>query len=182
LFRHFELELFVPQEHVAAAAAFIADVLKVCDGTSREPAPEQAERLRSIGMLDDLRSLSGVFTHHYPVCVRRILRDETLISMASGDDPAWYSFSFITLQQPRDAFRQMADFLASATARLFRARLHWGKYFPLGSEHTHAAYPRLPEFIAICRRFDPHGVFQNDFTRRVLSWEPPESNAEGAVC
>jgi FAD/FMN-containing dehydrogenase len=180
LFRHFELELFVPQEHVAAAAAFFAEVLKVCDGAAREPAAEQAALAESIGMLEELRAQHGVYTHHYPVCVRRILRDESLLSMASGNEPAWYSFSFITLQQPQDGFRQMADFLAAAATRLFRARLHWGKYFPLGSEHTRAAYPRLPEFVDICRRFDPHGVFQNDFTRRVLSMDPPE--AESGSC
>lgn len=172
LFRHFEMEVFVPQEHVAAAAAFLAEVLKVCDGAESEPAAEQARLLESIGMLDDLRSLHGTYTHQYPVCIRRILRDDTLISMACGEDAAWYSFSLITLQQPQDAFRNMADFVARSMSQLFRARLHWGKYFPLDRRWTEQAYPRLNEFTDICRRFDPHGVFQNDFTRRVLPGQP----------
>lgn len=168
LFRHFEMELFVPREHVVQAAALIKEILDVCDGRNGEPSPPQAELLQSAGLLDELRSLRGVFTHHYPVCVRRILRDDTLISMASGNDDAWYSFSFITLSRSTDDFRRMADFLATATARLFRARLHWGKYFPLSHERVRAAYPRLDEFTAVCRRFDPNGVFQNRATRRLL--------------
>ena len=172
LFRHFEMEVFVPQEHVAAAAAFLAEVLKVCDGAESGPAAEQGRLLESIGMLDELRALQGVYTHQYPVCIRRILRDDTLISMASGEEEAWYSFSLITLQQPQDAFRSMADFVARSMSLLFRARLHWGKYFPLDRQLTEQAYPRLGEFADICRRFDPHGVFQNDFTRRVLPEQP----------
>lgn len=167
LFRHFEMELFVPGEHVTAAARMIAEVLKVCDGIE-EPAAEEASALQSIGLLNELRGLRGTYTHHYPICVRRVLRDDTLISMSSGDDEAWYSFSLITLRRPTDDFRGMADFLANVVSRLFRGRLHWGKYFPLDAAYARSAYPCLPEFFEICRRYDPHGVFQNDFTRRVL--------------
>ncbi len=181
LFRHFEMEVFVPREHVGSASAFLAEVLKVCDGAEAEPAAEQARMLESIGMLDELRALRGVFTHHYPICVRRILRDETLISMASGEDEAWYSFSLITLQQPRDAFRTMADFVARSMSRLFRGRAHWGKYFPLDREAALAAYPRLGEFAAICRRIDPHGVFQNDFTRSVLGGPAMERRSDSGT-
>jgi hypothetical protein len=169
LFRHLEMEVFVPADHLHAATRFVAQVLQVVDGAADEPNKEAAALLDGIGLRDRLGELRGTFTHHYPICIRRILRDDTLISMASGNDDAWYSLSFITLQEPRDAFYGLADFLAESMTRLFRARLHWGKYFPLGGEHARAAYPRLGEFAAVCRRYDPHGVFQNEFTRHVLS-------------
>ena len=55
-----------------------------------------------------------------------------------------------------------------AMTQLFDAHAHWGKYFPLGPADVAAAYPRLAEFRALCNRVDPHGVFRNEFTSRVL--------------
>jgi xylitol oxidase len=52
--------------------------------------------------------------------------------------------------------------------RLFPARLHWGKYFPLSNLDIEGVYPRLPEFRALCRQVDPNGVFRNEFTERVI--------------
>jgi hypothetical protein len=122
-------------------------------------------------LLEDLQVLCGVFTHHYPIWTRRVLPDETMLSMSSGGDESWYAFSFITLEEPRDGFRAMAEYLARSMAQLFGARPHWGKYFPLDEDAVRSLYPRLDEFDEICRRFDPHGVFQNDFTRRMLGRE-----------
>ncbi|MFO1096018.1 MAG: D-arabinono-1,4-lactone oxidase [Planctomycetaceae bacterium] len=167
LFRHMEIEMFVPRRHLAAAIEHIRAVVTVCDG-SADPDPQVAARLQAAGLLDGLLGIRGVFTHHYPICTRRVLCDDTLISMASGEGEDWYAFSFITLEQPRDGFRKMAEYLAHSMRQLFGARPHWGKYFPLGTEEVCSVYPQLAEFDAICRRFDPHGVFQNDFTRQVL--------------
>lgn len=170
LFRHLEIELFVPQAHVHEAARHVRAVLTICDG-SAELEPGVSEQLQAAGLLDDLLSLRGVFTHHYPICTRRVLPDATLMSMSSGGGEPWYAFSFITLQEPRDGFQQMAAYLARSMAQQFGARPHWGKYFPLDEDSVRALYPRLEEFDDICRRFDPHSVFQNDFTRRILGRE-----------
>lgn len=167
LFRHMEIELFVPRRHVTAAAEHIRAVLTVCDG-SQELDADSSERLRNAGLLDDLLAIRGAFTHHYPICTRRVFCDDTLLSMSAGDGEDWYAFSFITLEQPRDGFRKMADYLAHSMHRLFGARPHWGKYFPLTADEVRSLYPRLPDFDAVCRSFDPRGVFQNDFTRRIL--------------
>lgn len=167
LFRHFEIEVFVPRRHVAAAAEHIRVVLTVCDG--REDIDSQhTRRLQEAGLLEGLNALRGIYTHHYPVCIRRVLSDETLLSMSTGDGEDWYAFSFISLEQPRDAFREFADYLGHSMAQLFGARPHWGKYFPLDGATTRSLYPRLAEFDAVCRRYDPEGVFQNEFTRRIF--------------
>ena len=171
LFRHFEIEVFVPRQHVAAAAEHVQAVLTVCDGTD-ELSPQQSQRLADAGLLEELLAIRGTYTHHYPICIRRVFSDDTLISMSSGESGDWYAFSLISLEQPRDAFRAFADYLARSMAQLFGARPHWGKYFPLDGETTRSLYPRLEEFDAICRRFDPRGVFQNHFTRKVLGREP----------
>ena len=168
LFRHLELEAFVSKEHVTEAARFMEAVLKQADGTAVTLSDDIADRLRQAGLLEEFNALQGVFTHHYPVCFRRILRDDTLVSMASGISEWWYSISFITYVQPREPFYQMARFIAKATVALFAGRIHWGKWFPLDSEAIEQMYPEIHTFRDICRDFDPNGVFQNTFTERIL--------------
>ena len=125
-------------------------------------------RLKTIGSLEDVESLRGTFTQHYPICFRRVLPDDTLISMASGSDEDWFSISFLTYVEPRDAFFHMATFLAHSMSCLFNARIHWGKWFPLDADHIDRQYPAMETFREVCRRFDPRGVFRNRFVREKL--------------
>jgi hypothetical protein len=120
--------------------------------------------------------LQGSYTHHYPICLRRMCPDETLISMCSpldsnNDGKDWYAISFITYVQPRDPFVAMARILAKAASQLFDARPHWGKHNPLSSAEVEHLYPRLTEFRDISRRLDPRGVFQNDYVQSALGLE-----------
>ena len=50
----------------------------------------------------------------------------------------------------------------------FQPRPHWGKLFTIPPAQLHAAYERLPDFVALSRKFDPHGAFHNDFLNRNL--------------
>src|SRR6267378_2356152 len=45
----------------------------------------------------------------------------------------------------------------------FHARPHWGKLFTMAPAHLDSLYEKLPEFMALSRRFDPAGKFHNDF-------------------
>jgi xylitol oxidase len=45
----------------------------------------------------------------------------------------------------------------------FQARPHWGKLFTMPPEQLHVHYKKLPEFIALTKKFDPIGKFRNDF-------------------
>lgn len=45
----------------------------------------------------------------------------------------------------------------------FRPRPHWGKLFTLSPAVLDSEYEKLPEFIALSRKFDPAGKFRNDF-------------------
>jgi D-arabinono-1,4-lactone oxidase/FAD binding domain len=165
LFKHLEIEIFVPARHVRAAAAFVQNVLQVFDGG--EVNEQVGNSLGAIGALDELVRRRGTFTHHYAVTFRQVLPDDTLISMSSGAE-TWYAISFITYVEPRDAFYSMAAFLASSMAALFDARLHWGKFFPSNRDAVERAYPNVPTFRALCRAVDPRGVFRNEFVDRVL--------------
>jgi xylitol oxidase len=45
----------------------------------------------------------------------------------------------------------------------FQARPHWGKLFTMSPQRLHSHYKKLPEFIALTKKFDPNGKFRNDF-------------------
>lgn len=172
LFRHLEIEIFVPASAVRPAAHFVRQALTVFDGGEFDPAG--ATELKRHGLLGDLLDQRGVLTFHYPVTFRRVLPDDTLISPTADAAEPWYAISFITYVEPRDAFFRLASFLARSMTALFGARLHWGKYMP--PEHISTdAYPHLAEFRRICRRTDPHGVFRNGFVKRVLGFGAMES-------
>lgn len=47
----------------------------------------------------------------------------------------------------------------------FGARPHWGKVFTLGPQQLSSLYPRMNDFRALVRRYDPHGKFTNAFLR-----------------
>lgn len=166
LFRHLETELFVPARHLRAATAFVRATLDVFAGTDTDlsPVPEGEWR-------DELLRHRATFTFHYPVTFRRVLPDDTILSMTAGVTEPWYAISFITYVEPREPFLALAAFLSKSMAQLFDARAHWGKHFPLDHADVVASYPRLAEFRALCDRVDPHGVFRNPFVSRVLFGE-----------
>jgi len=90
--------------------------------------------------------------------------------MSSGSDESYYAISFLTYVEPRTNFYRYADFLARSLTRLYDARLHWGKYYPLTDDEIAHLYPRLDEFRETCQRSDPLGVFRNNFAERVLGF------------
>lgn len=130
LFRHLELELFVPREHLRDATLWVTKILKLADGQEVELTDTERNQLRSINLEDELSELQGSYTHHYPICFRRILADETMISMTCGisanDSPEWYSISLITYVEPRDQFLKLVTFLAKSLVTSHGARIHWG--------------------------------------------------------
>ena len=112
LFRHLELEAFVDRSCVIEAASFVKDILQYADNSNHQLSELTIERLQKAQLLDSLSSIKGRFTHHYPICFRRIMPDDTLISMASGTSEDWYAISFITYQEPRDEFHGIGNFFS----------------------------------------------------------------------
>ena len=171
LFRHLEMEIFVPRRHLESALNFVKEILRVAGDAGYEPSLGARDRILDLGMREALDDIRGSYSHHYPICVRRVRPDDTLISMASCHGIAeqdWYAISLITLTEPRLPFQEVACFLAAAMAPLFRARLHWGKWFPFSRALVEAGHPGLPAFRATCAEFDPKGVFRNAFLRTTI--------------
>jgi alditol oxidase len=48
----------------------------------------------------------------------------------------------------------------------FHARPHWGKLFTVSPERLRASYEKLPDFIELSKKYDPHGKFRNDFLNK----------------
>ena len=171
LFRHMEMELFVPCARLRTALDFVAEVLRAADDRAHEVSPRVRARIERLGALDAFERMRGTYVHHYPICVRRVQPDDTLISMASChgmEEQDWYAISFITYSEPRAPFERVARFLAEAMAAHFDARPHWGKWFPLDAAQVERSYRGLAAFRAACEDFDPRGVFRNAFVRGAL--------------
>jgi xylitol oxidase len=45
----------------------------------------------------------------------------------------------------------------------FKARPHWGKLFTVPPSELHAIYKKLPDFVQLSKKYDPHGKFRNEF-------------------
>ena len=174
-FRHIEIELFVPRDQLADALRFTHEVIKVAVGKDSTLSANNQRRIEGLGMQDALAGLHDQYCHHYPICVRRVLPDDTLISMASGGEQDWYALSFISYANParRAGFFLFANFMAQSMSQLFHARPHWGKVCPLEANALTSLYPRFDDFRTVCNTLDSQGVFQNDWTAALLEADGP---------
>jgi L-gulono-1,4-lactone dehydrogenase len=170
LFRHIEIEVFVRRSRLPEAMRFIRDVLECLADPGWSAGAATRELLAQVEMSQQLAELSGSYVHHYPICIRRVLPDDTLISMASGGEEASYAISFISYSRPaeRAGFLGFAQFVSLSMARLFAARPHWGKVCPLDAATVAELYPNLAKFRALCREVDPQRRFQNRWTAETL--------------
>ena len=50
----------------------------------------------------------------------------------------------------------------------FHPKPHWGKLFTTPAQQLHLEYAKLPDFLALCNKFDPQGKFRNEFLNRNL--------------
>lgn len=171
-FQHEEMELFVAENQLVDAVDMLQCVLEVF-GTKAVSNDTRA-RVEKLKLGDGLLTKSGRYVHHYPVIIRRVLPDETLISMAASTTNPIYSISLFTYTPPgkRQRFYELCDTLARTLRSRLDARLHWGKHFPLAFADIAPLYPEMETFRALCHRNDPQGVFRNDYTDRVLSLSP----------
>jgi alditol oxidase len=48
----------------------------------------------------------------------------------------------------------------------FQVRPHWGKLFTIPPEQLKASYEKLPDFLELTKKYDPHGKFRNEFLNK----------------
>jgi len=181
LFRHVEIELFVQRPQLTDAMFYLQKVL-VISGSADEVLDDELQmQLQHSGCAKQLENMRGKYVHHYPICVRRILPDDTLISMASSvgadsfekdetSNDAWYSITLTNYHrgQTRAPFENLPEFIAISMAKLFRARPHWGKLSPLKAADVVQLYPGFNRFKQVCDTVDPERFFGNRWTRQLL--------------
>jgi len=169
-FRHEEMELFVRESQLPTAVEVLRAAVDVFAGEAESISEPVAAMLRSHNLYDDLMSHRGTYVQHYPLFFRRLLRDDTLISMGADAPEPLYSISVFTYLAPdkRRAYDTFCAWLARCMSMLFDARPHWGKHFPLAAAAVARICPGLPTFRQICRAHDLNGVFRNAYSERVL--------------
>ncbi|MEE1544826.1 MAG: D-arabinono-1,4-lactone oxidase, partial [Alphaproteobacteria bacterium] len=174
-FRHIEIEVFVRRDKLVDALRFAQETIKVAGGRESTLSADNQQRIEGLGMQEALAELHDQYCHHFPICVRRVLPDDTLISMASGAGEDWYALSFISYARParRAGFSLFASFMARSMSRLFHARPHWGKVCPLEANELTSLYPKFNAFRTVCNTLDPQGVFQNGWTAALLEADGP---------
>jgi L-gulonolactone oxidase len=169
-FRHEEMEIFVRQPELAHAMDFLRAAIEAFSQVDSPARETLRAYLADAGIEDDVGAIAGSYVHHYPLFCRRVLPEDTMISMASSIDEPIYSISIFTYDAPtrREPYYAFCSVLARTLLKLVGARCHWGKHMPLEYADIAPLYPQLEEFRALCRRHDPNGVLRNGYTVRVL--------------
>ena len=118
--------------------------------------------------VDALHALAAVRDRIAPVLqvaeIRTIAADELWLSPCYRRETAAFHFTWVP--DPPAVLPVLA--LIEERLAPFGARPHWGKVFTVGPAELRARYPRLPDFQALARHYDPAGKFANDFVRRHL--------------
>ena len=89
---------------------------------------------------------------------------------AIAADTLWLSPCFdqpcitihFTWKQDWPAVRKLLPVIEKELAP-FEARPHWGKLFTISPKVLQSRYKKLPDFIQLAKKFDPHGKFRNEF-------------------
>jgi FAD/FMN-containing dehydrogenase len=174
LYRHVEMETFVPAAHLGEALELVRELTETfsAGGLKARPLPAHIEALlkRVPEAMNEL-GWSGSYTNRYFIVCRRIHQDDALISMTSGTAGDYYSVSVFSYRPGDPSFARYCRVLALCLTSLYGARLHWGKLFPLTHEAVERMYPaHLDRFRQICARYDQDGVFRNAYAQRVLGF------------
>ncbi|GLW10991.1 putative xylitol oxidase [Microtetraspora sp. NBRC 13810] len=115
-----------------------------------------------------LRALDGVRDRIAPVLqiseIRTVAADDLWLSPCHREDCVAVHFTWV---KDTAAVTPVIGLLEERLAP-FEARPHWGKLFATPPGVLRSRYPRLADFQALTRRYDPAGKFGNDFLERHL--------------
>ncbi len=113
--------------------------------------------------LDSLRRAAPDFADRLMVSeIRSVAADELWMSPHYGRDSIAFHFTWHAGDNDR-AVRAVEAALGS-----FSPRPHWGKVFHADSFSVADSYEMFDDFVDMAYRFDPHGVFRNQWWERVL--------------
>jgi alditol oxidase len=115
---------------------------------------------------DALRSLADRIAPLLQISeIRTVAADDLWLSPAYGGDVLALHFTWLPDEPGVRALLPRIE----AALRPYEPRPHWGKLFTADAEQIEAGYPRLDDFRALVRRFDPRGAFRNDYLDRTVA-------------
>jgi xylitol oxidase len=97
--------------------------------------------------------------------IRTVAADDLWLSPACGGDVMALHFTWLPDEPAVRAVLPAVE----AALRPFGARPHWGKLFTTGADELERLYPRMADFRALVRRYDPRGAFRNDYLDRTVA-------------
>ncbi len=103
--------------------------------------------------------------------IRTVAADDLWLSPSYRRDSVAIHF---TLVPDTDAVTPVIAAVEEVLAP-YAARPHWGKLFCTDPAVVRGLYERMPDFVALRRRYDPTGMFRNDLLDRYLSGEDADS-------
>jgi hypothetical protein len=168
-FRHVEMEIFVPEPHIRETYKTIREIVDWFAGTSHELSLELKHKLSQAGLLEKVLQVHGKYTLHYTIFFRKVFPDDSMIGLTAGHQN-YYAMGFFTYhkESKRAGYYLFTETMAHVLNKFYHARLHWGKHFPLTHQDVGHLYPEMEKFKSVCKKTDPHGVFQNDFTKKIF--------------
>ena len=98
-----------------------------------------------------------------PIEVRWVAPDDALLSPAGGRETC-----YIAVHQYEGMVWEPYFRACEAVFDRYQGRPHWGKRHFQTAETLRTRYPEWDRFAEVRRRFDPTGVFANDYVNRVL--------------
>lgn len=106
------------------------------------------------------------FTVPFPIETRVVAADDAFLSTASGRDSGFVAVHMFEGMEWRPYFQGVAAIMDE-----LGGRPHWGKRHFHTAETLRARYPDWDRFQAVRARLDPHGLFANAWSDRILG--PP---------
>jgi FAD-linked oxidoreductase len=99
----------------------------------------------------------------FPLEVRVVAPDDAFLSTAHGRETAYVAVHVYRGTEFESYFRGVEAIMDE-----YGGRPHWGKRHYQNAATLRDRYPDWDRFQAVRERLDPGGVFQNDYTERVL--------------
>jgi L-gulonolactone oxidase len=123
------------------------------------PRERTAEAVRSVM---EMIPREG-FAVPFPIEVRTVAADEAMLSTAGGRDSGFVAVHMYEGMEWEPYFRAVESIMDG-----LGGRPHWGKRHFQTAATLRERYPDWDAFQAIRARLDPHGLFSNEWTDRVL--------------
>jgi FAD/FMN-containing dehydrogenase len=103
------------------------------------------------------------FKVHFPIECRFVHADDIWLSPAYQRASSYIAVPVYRGMEYKDYFRHIEDIF-----RRYRGRPHWGKMHTQTAESLSQLYPHWNDFRRIRASFDPHGVFLNNYLRKLF--------------